>query len=384
MYNLNKSLFLFVFCLLISACKTQIREKEADEIRYFIKTDFEAALDFYDTESLFSSNKLIRLETKEESLLGVVCKVILYQERLYIFSKNPEKLLVFDIYGKFLFKIGRFGNGPGEFALLSDFSIDKDKNELLILDMKNNRIFRYDMGGNYLGWVGLPFSVVAFEYIRKYYWLHPSKNADRESGSYWHLWDGKNIHGKFFDYANNRNGNLDQMHKISVYKENLTFWEPFNDTIYHINQNAKDTSQRNSVAFGYKSYVNFGTEKLDEKVWKMNLAGKFDYLGKVKNKCTWINNVIATKSIIYFTFVSPKGHLNAFYDKQSNHTVVSKKLKIQGGKIVKDLYGIANEVYAYSIIKQEDKVQNIIDLNEEDNPAILLHKIKYSHPVFSQ
>ena len=372
MYNLNKSLFLFLFCFLISACKTQIREKEADEIRYFIKTDFEAALDFYDTESLFSSNKLIRLETKEESLLGVICKVILYQKRLYIFSKNPEKLLAFDLSGKFLFKIGQFGNGPGEFALLSDFSIDKDKNELLILDMKKDRIFRYDMAGNYLGWVGLPFSVVAFDHVRKYYWLHPSKNSDKESGSYWHLWDGKNIHGKFFDYANNRNGNLSQMHKTSVYKENLTFWEPFNDTIYHINQN-----QRTSRAFGYKSYVDFGTKKLDEKVWKMNLAGKFDYLGKVKNKCTWVNNVIATEDLIYFTFVSPEGSLNAFYDKQSNHTVVSKKLKIQGGKIVKDLYGIANEAYAYSIIKQEDETQNIIDLNEEDNPAIILHKIKY-------
>ena len=109
----------------------------------------------------------------------------------------------------------------------------------------------------------------------------------------------------------------------------------------------------------------------------MNLAGKFDYLGKVKNKCTWVNNVIATEDLIYFTFVSPEGSPNAFYDKQSNHTVVSKKLKIQGGKIVKDLYGIANEAYAYSIIKQDDKVRNIIDLNEEDNPAILLHKIKY-------
>lgn len=166
------------------------------------------------------------------------------------------------------------------------------------------------------------------------------------------------------------------MHKISVYKGDLTFWEPFNDTIYHINQNAKDTSQRNSVAFGYKSYVDFGTGKLDEKVWKMNLTGKFDYLGKVKNKCTWVNNVIATENIIYFTFVSPKGSLNAFYYKQSNHTVVSKKLKLQGGKIVKDLYGIVNEEYAYSIIKQEDEIQNIVDLGEEDNPAILLHKIK--------
>lgn len=381
MYNLNKSLFMFVFCLLISACKTQITEKEVDKIRYFIRPDFEAALDFYDTESLFSSNKLIGLETKEESLLGVICKVMLYQERLYIFSKNPEKLLVFDISGKFLFKIGRFGNGPGEFALLSDFSIDKGNDELLILDMKKDQIFRYDMQGNYLGRVGLPFSVVLFEHIQKYYWLHPSKNSDRESGSYWHLWDGENIHDKFFNYSNNRNGNLDQMHKNSVYKGNLTFWEPFNDTIYHINQNAKDSSQRTSKAFGYKSYVDFGTEKLDKKIWKMNLASKFDYLGKVKNKCTWVNNVIETEDIIYFTFVSPKGPLNAFYDKQSNHTVLSKKLKLQGGKIVKDLYGIANEEYAYSIIRQEDKTQNIIDLNEEDNPAILLYKIKYSHSV---
>ena len=377
MYSLNKSLFLFVFCLLISACKTQIREKEVDEIRYFIKPDFEASLDFYDTESLFSSNKLIRLETKKESLLGVICKVMLYQERLYIFSENPEKLLAFDLSGKFLFKIGRFGNGPGEFALLSDFSIDKDKNELLILDMKKDRIFRYDMEGNYLGWVGLPFSVVAFEHIQRYYWLHPSKNSDRESGSYWHLWDGENIHDKFFDYVNNRNGNLDQMHKTSVYKSNLTFWEPFNDTIYHINQNAKDASQRKSGTFGYKSYIDFGTEKLDEKVWKMNLANKIDYLGKVKNKCTWVNNVIATEDIIYFTFVSPEGRLTSFYDKQSNHTVVSKKIKLQEGKTIKDLYGIANEEYAYSVIKQEDEIQNIIKLNEEDNPAILLHKMKY-------
>jgi len=64
-----------------------------------------------------------------------------------IIAEN-EKILLFDINGKFICSIGSKGQGPGEYISIKNVSIDEN-NKILFINARK-KIICYDLNGNYL------------------------------------------------------------------------------------------------------------------------------------------------------------------------------------------------------------------------------------------
>ena len=93
--------------------------------------------------------EIVRLETTEESLLGSVDKLVEYNENYYVLDKKRNCVLVFDGTGNFLRRVGRVGQGPGEYSRLSDFIVD-EKTGCLYLLANSSTVYAYDNEGSFL------------------------------------------------------------------------------------------------------------------------------------------------------------------------------------------------------------------------------------------
>lgn len=72
--------------------------------------------------------EFVKLETTNASLLGNICKILLFNDHLFIQTMGVDNsnalISVFDRNGKFIRKIGRIGQGPGEYRLARDIAVN--------------------------------------------------------------------------------------------------------------------------------------------------------------------------------------------------------------------------------------------------------------------
>ena len=106
---------------------------------------------------MFNPPQMIILEKKDESIIGQVDDLQVFDGHIYVLdSRQAVALYVFDFDGNFVRKIGTRGRGPGEYARLSDFTIDTQKKEIYIAD--GVRLHRYTTEGTFLSSVNMEIS----------------------------------------------------------------------------------------------------------------------------------------------------------------------------------------------------------------------------------
>lgn len=100
-------------------------------------------------EEAVDSMLFIPLETTDVSLLGMVHQVQKIGNKLVVVDTyKAQKILVFDINGKFLYRIGAKGEGPGEYSSLNHVLITSEA--IYILDWLTWKYIGYDLEGNIL------------------------------------------------------------------------------------------------------------------------------------------------------------------------------------------------------------------------------------------
>lgn len=124
----------------------------------FSKRSFEFA-------SLIENYKYIRLETNRICLIGHIDKLISDLTFLFVLDRQHNQVLKFDDNGKFLCKFGLIGKGPREFLETYDMTLNKDKKEMSILDLKGRKILIYDYNGRYIKEVPLYYFYTEHEYM---------------------------------------------------------------------------------------------------------------------------------------------------------------------------------------------------------------------------
>lgn len=130
--------------------------------------------------NLIQSYSLLQLETNEKSLLGDVNKLVYIDSLIYILDKKYTlNIYVFDsLSGKFVTKIGRFGNGPGEYTEIFDFSIDNVNQRIYVL-CERRRVLTYSLSGDFIEEKTLTFYATAMEYLNdKFYFINDNMKED--------------------------------------------------------------------------------------------------------------------------------------------------------------------------------------------------------------
>jgi hypothetical protein len=93
--------------------------------------------------SVFDSCRIVKLETTDEALVGnYIGKIKKTQDAYYIVC-DFNFLLKFDENGKFLQKIMKLGNGPGEYLAIRDYDI-LPNGDFIIFDLQSVHVYDCD------------------------------------------------------------------------------------------------------------------------------------------------------------------------------------------------------------------------------------------------
>ena len=139
---MKKWIFVLISCIFLSTCATK-----TDLSNLISLTDISGEIVF---DNIFDDFVYIPLETSEKSLLGVVNKMIIHENRFYIMDKvKAKQIFVFHDDGTFSHSIGSTGEGAGEYMNLEDFTIDKENNRVILLSYPSV-VYTYDMDGTFI------------------------------------------------------------------------------------------------------------------------------------------------------------------------------------------------------------------------------------------
>ena len=138
-----------ILCLfLVCACK---EEKVDYGIPLnTISFDFEKdKAEFDDLLNLIDSIEVIKLETNEDCLIGMVSKIMFDEDYLYVLDEGiSEALFKYTRSGKFVQKIGNKGRGPGEYIRPTDFFLLDD--QLVLLDGYSAKVIFFSKTGDFV------------------------------------------------------------------------------------------------------------------------------------------------------------------------------------------------------------------------------------------
>lgn len=121
MIRLLKYIAVYIFLSVMAGCTSQ--ERGIDE--KVLPVPLAKGLQTISADSIFESVEYIALETTEANLLSGLesLSVRLQQDTLYIWDRHQQELSQYDERGRYLQKLSRRGNGPGEYISVSDFVV---------------------------------------------------------------------------------------------------------------------------------------------------------------------------------------------------------------------------------------------------------------------
>lgn len=105
---------------------------------------------------LIDSLEIIRLENIDTAMINPV-KVDITDS--YIGANAYSAYKLFTRSGKYLTDIGRRGQGPGEYLFVYDSQIDEASNRIYLMPWSTKNMYVYDLQGNFLRNISLPYLV---------------------------------------------------------------------------------------------------------------------------------------------------------------------------------------------------------------------------------
>lgn len=147
-----KTFLLFVF-LLICSCSPKNKETTAllDEVLMSIDvnniTEIETDVILSD---LMESVEIVQLDSSTEEAYTKIWKIETSEHYIATLMANTPVKLFRKSDGKFIGNIGQIGQGPGEYSMISEVTIDEKKERIYLTETFKNHAYAYDMKGNFL------------------------------------------------------------------------------------------------------------------------------------------------------------------------------------------------------------------------------------------
>lgn len=104
----------------------------------------------FSISELFSEIQYIKLETNNQNSIAIIDKMLIHNNRIFIFDSQTMKISIFSRNGSFINQNNNIGRGPGEFQYISDFLVDPISNSIELLDNGNRKIIKLDQNGKFI------------------------------------------------------------------------------------------------------------------------------------------------------------------------------------------------------------------------------------------
>jgi len=206
------------------------------------KTDYK--LEPIKLSEFVDSVKFIIIEETKESLIKDINNVFFTQEYIIAVDNALHTIFFFDWNGKYVRKISRRGQGPGEYLSISSSMFDEQKQELIIYDISSKSVLFYDMYGNFARKISeFSENTVIRDIINLpnghflcYRYDGVGGSADKKYIGLWEVdGNGKFVRNLFTYHVNFPVVYGTSAHLRQISKETISLRDHIHDDIYHIN-----------------------------------------------------------------------------------------------------------------------------------------------------
>ncbi|NVK85054.1 MAG: 6-bladed beta-propeller [Cytophagia bacterium] len=143
--------FISLLVILFASCSSE-SDKKQDEPKsgqYPINIDVANAEWFEgDFHELIEDVYYVALDTQMEALFAEKTKLLFSENKIIVFDRRLQQVVVFDEDGDFLFKIHRPGEGPGEYMGLWTIAYDEEFDEYILAAM--DKVLWYNGTGDFI------------------------------------------------------------------------------------------------------------------------------------------------------------------------------------------------------------------------------------------
>lgn len=145
---------LIAICSICYSCGSNEVNTSLNDFKDIIKISVDpinpGRLKMIQFEKYFKSWALIPLETNKEFLIGSVNRIIHHKDKYFILDRRSQSVFAFYESGKAAFKINNLGQGPGEWLGVIDFTIDDDKEEIILHTDRPSKLIYFDKDGKFI------------------------------------------------------------------------------------------------------------------------------------------------------------------------------------------------------------------------------------------
>jgi len=225
-------ILIFVF---ISCGENKTSENFAENIKINFKTN---NLSYGD---VFKETLAIPLETNKNCLISEISQMKIFEDKIFILDWKLNSLLVFNMKGKFLNKIGTVGRGPGEYIRPRYFYISKNDSLVKVFDAPMKKLICFDVYGKHIKDIILDKYLDGVGETSSGYWGYCGGSGNKGVD----LKQQKNLKFFIFDseghvenyikgIENIDNINLSNAYILNDLGESVSFVEPFSPDIYNL------------------------------------------------------------------------------------------------------------------------------------------------------
>lgn len=390
----------FVMCISCGSYNTATMYADADTISIDGATRCDSLL-FSD---FFKAPKVVLLETKPECVVQNIRSLEIYKEDIYILDDRANKLYVFNGNGKFKRTISSPGRGHGEYMKLADFSIDRTKEIIYLLDEATDEILKFRLDDykflSSIKAVQNGYLTYCMQEIGGKIYLNRSSVLEKEKYELREIDErnGKQV-GKFLksdDYNNGWNFPLSLEHSnfYSKNSQSPKYIGLFSNLIMNV------TADGVSAAYivDSRKFVNKDEVLMMQRIAEGKLE-KIDFSGIYSQKrIHQISRFIESPSKVFFQYLEGDERNYLVYDKASGKTktsslfmndYVSDKNMIPMDFCYSDERGVVallKPCFMPHFIKyiidggkmrtHLDNYSRLIKLNKDSNPVLFFHEYK--------
>jgi len=303
-----KKELLLLICAFITvvSCTNEKKTKETGEKKIPI-IDIEKAIEHLSSQKLNFSEFIddityIPLQTTDKSIIGGRFEPPLCVTENYIFHGD----MMFRRDGSFVRKLGKTGQGPGEYLLALGIAADEKRQEFYVYDNNLHNIFIYDFENHFKKQIPAPDSGSSI------FLLGNGKIIllREKYGFFNNFYEYKVIdidHGEVI-YTRNpgviENSSALLYNLICHYKQETIYYEVSTDTIFNLDKNGKIDIPR--------YYVNFGKYKY-----------KYEYKNP-NNNTLRLGKILETNMYLLFSISKGYDLYYGAYNKQTGETIINQ------------------------------------------------------------
>lgn len=353
-----KRFYLSLLVLILISCADN-SEKDYRVKNIEINLKKESLIDYKTMANMVEKVSFIPLKhITEESLIGYIDKIVVTDAHIAIMDESNKILNLYDWEGNFVRRIGKIGQGPGEYVGLGDFQIYNDT--VFMFDAPRNKMLAYTIDGEFVAQRDLPFQVDIFSILDNNLWLWGVSSYNEKKYK-----DAQIIStDKDFDFIKEYvgyNKNVDHNVKLSYY-----FVHSSNKVIYHQGLENEVYIFQQDGTLSECLYFDFGEYNIKKeyirdvnKLWESN-----------DSYCYLATTPILTDSYIVGT-LNIDGELHSFiYNSITEETVFNSLALYHPAVLNLPIYINNNTIFSYFNSEIFPDFQHITSLDDLTKKAI--------------